>query len=242
MNIIETSTTKKIYLSTKQIINNLIKNSIISINTDDWDEAREQIIHNLFNIEKFKKVIENYIPCKKNLYISKQQLEKQIKKYLFRLDKFFIKLSDETVIPRKDIDEEEIKEIISLGTNIIIHKQQDKYLYIEFTMCPCPSLPIDNKEIEKLEKFIKIEKYLCSEPFNGISINDLFEGLSLYKFFVHNSNKCLYDTFGQNGCYGHLYSLYKSNDGTIYFLDIWNLQYVISYAIIDNEKWFHLGI
>jgi hypothetical protein len=140
------------------------------------------------------------------------------------------------------VDKVEIKEIISLGTNILIHKQQDEYLYFDFTMCPCPSLPINEKEIEKLEKFIKLEKYRNTKPFYGIKDKDLFYGLELYKYIVNDSNKYLYDTFGQNSCYGHIYSLYKSKDGTIYFLDIWNLQYVISYTLIENEKWFYQAI
>ena len=106
-------------------------------------------------------------------------------------------------------------------------------------MCPCPSLPIDNKEIEKLEKFIKIEKYCNTKPFYEISIKDLLYGLELYKTIINNTNRCLYATFGQNGGHCHLYSLYKSKDGTIYVLDIWALSYVISYTIIENEKWFY---
>jgi len=228
--------------SIKVIINYLIKKSILSINTDDWDDAKVQILHNLNNIQDFERVIENYVPCKKKLYISKKQLEKQIKKYLFRLDNFFTKMTNETVIPRKDVDEEDITEIIELGTEIIIHKQQDKYLCFDFTMCPCPSLPIDKKEIEKLEKFIKIEKYCIAKPLCEISINDLLYGLELYKSIVKNTNRCLYDTFGQNGGYCHLYSLYKSKDGLIYFLDIWDLEFVISYTLIENEKWFYKDI
>lgn len=238
MNTIQSLSTNKMSLSNKHIINSFIKNAIISVKADDWDEAREEIINNLYGIDEFSEIINNYIPCKKKLYISKEQLKQQIKKYLFRLDKFFIKMIDE-ILPIKGVNEEEIDDIISLGTKIIIYKQQEKYLCLNFTFCPCPSLPINEKEIEKIEKFIKIEKYCCTDPFNGININDLLEGLYLYKSFVRNTNTCLYDTFGQNGSYGHLYSLYKSKDGTIYFLDIWNLECIISYTIIKNEKLFY---
>jgi hypothetical protein len=227
----------------KHIINNLIKNAILSVKSDDWDEVREEIINNLYNIKKFYKIIENYVPCKKKLYISKEQLQKQIQKYLYSLDKFFIKMSDESVIPRKDVGEEEIKEIITLGTKIIIYKQQEKYQYLNFTFCPCPSLPINKKEIEKIEKFIKIEKYRNTEHlYYGMRNTELLEGLNLYKSFIHNTHTCLYETFGDNGGYCHMYSLYKSNDGSIYVLDIWALEYVVSYTLIENEKWFYQGI
>lgn len=204
----------------------LIKNSILSVKTEDWDEAREEIINNFKN----KKI--NLIPCKaKSLYLSKENIKKYIKKYLYSLDKFFIKLSNEKIIPRRDIYDEEITVIINLGTEIILHKQQNKRFFTSFTMCPCPTMPIKKKEIDKLEKFIKIKKYRNNDCSCGLSDVEYYSGFETYKSMINDSDNCIYETIGGNG-FCHLYSLYKSNNGSIYLLDIQSFNYVISYTQI----------
>lgn len=209
----------------------LIKDSILSVKTEDWDEAREEIINNFKN----KKI--NFIPCKsKLLYLSKENIKKYIEEYLYSLDKFFTKLSNNKIIPRRDIDNEEIKVIINLGTEIIVHKQQNKRFFTSFTRCPCPTIPIKKKEIDKLEKFIKIKKYRnndCSygnnDCFRGLSDVEYYSGFETYKSMINDSDNCIYETIGGNG-FCHLYSLYKSNNGSIYLLDIQSFNYVISYT------------
>ena len=211
----------------------LIKDSILSVKTEVWDEAREEIINNFKN----KKI--NLTPCKaKSLYLSKENIKKYIKKYLYSLDKFFIKLSNNKIKSRRDIDNEEIKVIINLGTEIIVHKQQNKRFFTSFTMCPCPTIPIKKKEIDKLEKFIKIKKYCnndCSygnnDCFCGLSDEEYYSGFETYKSMINDSDNCIYETIGGNG-FCHLYSLYKSNNGSIYLLDIQSFNYVISYTRI----------
>lgn len=225
-------------MSIKKIILKQMKESILSVKNENWDEARTQIIHNLYNIEDFDKIIENFIPCNKKLYISKEIIEKKIEDYLFRLEQFFIKDSHGTIIPKENIYEDEITEIINLGTEIIIHKQEDEYYCLNFTICHCPStIYINNKEIEQLEKFIKIDKYKNNHPFQ-ISIDHSIYGLEVYKYMISNPNNCIYTSIGNNGCYSQVFSLYKSNNGSIYLLEISCFEYVVSYILIENKKWF----
>jgi len=224
---------------TKQIIE-IIQKSIVSVETDDWDDASEEIISNLLSLD-FKNLIDNYQPCTTPLYISKQELILLIKKSLFKLSAFFTKVSDENYVPKENISQEEIERIIETGVKILVKKQEDKYINISFSTCPNPETQLREKDIQKVERLIQKEKfnYLNRKYVmtRSITIAQARYGLRIYRDMLNaKCPSCEIFAYPANLC--TLYYLYKSINGKMYVL--YSLSGFINYyQLIEDESWFN---
>lgn len=229
----------------------IIRNRINSVVTDDWNEAREQIVDNLLKIN-LSELIDNYKPCVDVLYMPEKELKNIIEKSLFQLSNFFIKVSDEIYEPKEYILKEEIDRVVKIGILIMQKKQRNLYININFSTYLDPKSfdDMSEKDIEKLEKFIKKDKFNIVNS-NGLSISlnttHLNLGLNEYRSILNEPGP-VYRLFATPRSNLHLFSLYKSINGKIYMLissidrfnDLISCNYYISsYRLIEDENWFY---
>lgn len=227
---------------TEQIID-IIQSSIISIKIKVWDDACEEIISILLELD-FKILIDNYQPCTNPLYISKQELSLLIKKSLFKLSTFFTKMNDETYIPNENISEEEIERLVETGVKILVKKQEGSFINISFSSCPNPETELREKDIKKVERLIQKEKfnYLNKKSVLARSITTLQakRGLDIYREMLNapipSCDIFIYSS-SFNVLYQTLYYLYKSINGKIYILHSL-CGFITYYQLIEDESWF----
>ena len=223
---------------TEQLID-IIQKSIISVDTDEFDDACEEIISNLLLLD-FKNIIDNYQPCTTTLYISKQELSLLVNKSLFKLSTIFTKVSDETYVPKKNISKKELERLVETGVKILAEKQQGNNINISFSTCPDPETQLREKDIQKVERLIQKEKfnYLNKKSVmsRSITIQNYRTGLNMYRKMLNApSPSC--GIFVYSASLTYLYYLYKSVGGKMYILYSLN-GFIDYYQLIEDDSWF----
>ena len=102
-----------------------IINSIVKIRTNDWNEAKQQIINNFNNINLYN-LIDNYEPCNKKLYITRPKMRETMIIFINSLNQFFKQVSYDSYKARDgyNIKLEDISELIEICVKIMVIKQQ----------------------------------------------------------------------------------------------------------------------
>ena len=137
--------------------------------------------------------------------------------------------------------EEEIQRFLETGTKILIRKQQNKYINVSFSTCPVPETgePLTFKTYEKLDKFVKNEKFNYLNKKGIISQINAWHakaGLKLYnKMLRCGAPGC--EIFAYPANLIHLYILYLSLDGNMYVL-FSSFGFLTHYLLIKDDSWF----
>jgi hypothetical protein len=92
-----------------------------------WDDYKNEIINNINDINFYNK-IENYIPCGRNLYVSKPRMRKILYDSIVLNDNIFVEVGYNSYKPREqyDIEYKDIYAFIEECIKILIKKQQLK--------------------------------------------------------------------------------------------------------------------
>jgi hypothetical protein len=209
-------------------IKNCIEETILSVNTNNWDDMREEIFDNLMNISSFCNLFDNYIPCENTdtLYVSEIELKTIITNSIYQLSK----------------NKEDVNRLVDVCVEIMKKKQMNKYYNPSYSTCPCPisSINITQKQIQHFERFIKKEKYNAHNNNNNrispsITNSQAIYGLTVYNGLLEQPNGS-YEPFAYPANFCHIFALYKSLDGKIYVLYSTN-EFMTTYKLID-ETWF----
>jgi len=97
----------------------------IARNTIDWNDYKNNIINNINNINLYSE-IENYIPCKKSLHVTRPRMRVLLYNSIVLNNNIFMEVGYNSYLPKEqyDIKQRDIYNFIEECIKILVKKQQ----------------------------------------------------------------------------------------------------------------------